>query len=84
MMDLVRNGLGAANSKLEGGGDIAPKFLRGIEFNDLMNMERQIGIRQSIVNEPWVHLTRQELLVLFCKRLEHPIVPTSDDALCKS
>jgi hypothetical protein len=83
MLETVHTGLESAESEFERVGDAAPKFLHGVDFMDVMKMERCIGIREAKVEQPWAHFPRNHSLVLFCKGLGQPIVAVREDKLCR-
>ncbi|KAN0095215.1 hypothetical protein V8E51_015926 [Hyaloscypha variabilis] len=77
----AETGLEVAESDFRKVKQTAPKFLHGIEFLDAANMETKIRVKVVEVNQPWVHLTSEQPLVLLSKNFQHPIVPDSS-SLC--
>ncbi|PMD40857.1 hypothetical protein L207DRAFT_346681 [Hyaloscypha variabilis F] len=77
----AETGLEVAESDFRKVKQTAPKFLHGIEFLDAANMETSIRIKVVEVDQPWVHLTSEQPLVMLSKSFQHPIVPDSS-SLC--
>ena len=63
--------------------NIAPKYLHGVEFMDVLNMKGSTKIREVKVNQPWAHFATYQSTVLFCKGLGQPISPVRPETLCK-
>jgi hypothetical protein len=79
----VETGLESAEVDFRKAHHIAPKFIHGVEFRDVANMETSIRIKTVKVSQPWAHLTSEQPLVIFSRNIQPPIVPESS-SLCKT
>jgi len=77
-LDNIAAGLAAAET-----GDAAPKYIHGVEFQDVVRLSTQVKIKKAQVNQPWTHITKEVPVVLFCGKMGQPISPVSNN-LCSS
>jgi hypothetical protein len=82
LTDIAEN-LDSADTDFQMVGDVAPKYIHGVELIDAMNMESSLKIKRVKIDQPWGHLTSEQPAVLLSKNLPPAIICESQH-LCKS
>ena len=63
--------------------EVAPELMFGVELIDVAFREASMPVKSAKVSTPWAHLPEhQNCIVLFCKDLGQPIIPSSPIGLC--
>ncbi|KAF4626150.1 hypothetical protein G7Y89_g12011 [Cudoniella acicularis] len=83
LLNTIRDKLESVVDEFEDVGEGPPRTLYGVELSAVLLMLRGMPIRRADVHQPWVHLTSEEPLVLFCKGIGQPIIPITTDQLCR-
>lgn len=82
ILDTVGNALFDAEDEFQVIGNVAPKYLHGIEFADVLQMNGCMRIKETLVDQPWAHLATYSSTVLFCNGLRQPVSPVRLEMLC--
>ncbi|KAE8447139.1 hypothetical protein EG329_011123 [Mollisiaceae sp. DMI_Dod_QoI] len=78
----IGEGLDSTANELNLVGELAPKFVIGVDLQDAVNNTRPMQLHRAEVNQPWTHLRTEHPIVLFCRNILPPILPDSN--ICKS
>jgi len=60
-----------------------PDSVYGVDYLSVVKMENS-SILELMIKQSWVHVTREQPTVLFCKNLRQPVAPNSLSRVCKS